>query len=101
MTRALRRNYLHMPNRLEVIVVAGINNVGAKDSAEDIINDMKKLKLELKEHSDKWRHNPPSYMSFSTIKCAPKLCSLTVPPVLQNLGLLLGSPHLALPTGIR
>ena len=80
MTRALRRNYLHMPNRLEVIVVAGINNVGAKDSAEDIINDMKKLKLELKEHSDKWRHNPPSYVSFSTIMHAPKFCSLTVPP---------------------
>ena len=59
MTRALRRNYLHMPNRLEVIVVAGINNVGAKDKSEDIINDMKKLKEELKEHSDKWHHNPP------------------------------------------
>ena len=30
MTRALQRNYLHMPNRLEVIVVAGINNIGGE-----------------------------------------------------------------------
>ena len=80
MTRALRRNYLHLPNRLEIIVVAGINNIGAKDTAENIINDMKDLKKELKEHSDKWHHNPPSYVSFSTIMYAPKFCSLTVPP---------------------
>ena len=80
MTRALRRNYLHLPNRLEIIVVAGINNIGAKDTAENIINDMKNLKNELKEHSDKWHHNPPSYVSFSTIMYAPKFCSLTVPP---------------------
>ena len=80
MTRALRRNYLHLPNRLEIIVVAGINNIGAKDTAENIINDMKNLKKELKEHSDKWHHNPPSYVSFSTIMYAPKFCSLTVPP---------------------
>ena len=75
MTRALRRNYLHTPNRFEVIVVAGINNVGAKDSAEDIIKDMKELKQVLKEHSDKWKHDPPSYVSFSTIVYAPKFCS--------------------------
>ena len=44
MTIALRRNYLHMPNRLEVIVVAGIKNIGSNDKAETIIEDMEALK---------------------------------------------------------
>ena len=77
---ALRRNYLHMPNRLEVIVVAGINNIGANNKAETIIEDMKALKKVLEHHSDQWRHDPPSFVSFSTLMFAPKFCSLTVPP---------------------
>ena len=80
MTIALRRNYLHMPNRLEVIVVAGINNIGANNKAETIIEDMKALKKVLEHHSDQWRHDPPSFVSFSTLMFAPKFCSLTVPP---------------------
>ena len=31
MTRALIKNYLHLPNRLKVIVIAAINNIGAGD----------------------------------------------------------------------
>ena len=80
MTIALRRNYLHMPNRLEVVVVAGINNIGANDKAEKIIEDMKALKKVLEHHSEKWQHDPPSFVSFSTLMFAPKFCSLTVPP---------------------
>ena len=80
MTIALRRNYLHLPNRLEIIVVAGINNIGANDKAENIIEDMKALKKVLEHHSEQWKHDPPSIVSFSTLMYAPKFCSLTVPP---------------------
>ena len=39
MTRALERNYLHLPNRFEVTVVAGINNIGAGEKAEHIMEE--------------------------------------------------------------
>ena len=44
MTTALKKNYLHMPNRVEVIVVAGINNIGAGEKAENIVKEMEELK---------------------------------------------------------
>ena len=80
MTRALRKNYLHMPNRLEIIVVVGINNIGAGHKAEQILEDMRELKAVLEEHSKKWAHEPVSYAAFCTVMYAPKFCSLHVPP---------------------
>ena len=80
MTRALQKNYLHLPNRLEIILVVGINNIGAGHKAEQIMEDMKELKAVLKEHSNKWHHSPASYAAFCTIMYAPKFCSLHVPP---------------------
>ena len=80
MTRALKKNYLHLPNRLEIILVVGINNIGAGHKAEQIMNDMKELKAVLHEHSIKWNHSPASYAAFCTIMYAPKFCSLHVPP---------------------
>ena len=44
MTRALIMNYLHMPNRMEVLVVAGIKNIWAWEKAEQILEEMKELK---------------------------------------------------------
>ena len=43
MTRALRRNYLHMPNRQELVIVAGINNIGAGIGAEQIMGEIRRL----------------------------------------------------------
>ena len=80
MTRALFMNYLHMPNRMEVLVVAGINNIGAGEKAEQILEEMKELKEVVRNHSTKWNHNPPSYAVFCTVILAPKFCSLYVPP---------------------
>ena len=80
MTRALKKNYLHLPNRLEIIVVAGINNIGAGHKAEQIFEDIKELKAVLREHSERWLHTPPSYAAFCTVMYAPKFCSLHVPP---------------------
>ena len=80
MTRALVKNYLHLPNRLEIVVIAGINNVGAGETAEEVIKEVEELKKVVRDHSIKWRHNPPSYAAVSTVMLAPKFCSLYVPP---------------------
>ena len=77
---ALKKNYLHLPNRLEIIIVAGINNIGAGHKAEQIVEDMRELKAELREHSSRWLHSPASYAAFCTVMYAPKFCSLHVPP---------------------
>ena len=79
-TRALIMNYMHMPNRMEVLVVAGINNIGAGEQAEQILEEMKELKSVVRNHSTKWSHNPPSYVVFCTMRLAPKFCTLYVPP---------------------
>ena len=80
MTRALERNYLHLPNRFEVMVVAGINNIGAGGKAKQIMGEILDLKKVLKVHSEKWRHTPPSLAVFCTVVYAPKFCSLSLPP---------------------
>ena len=80
MKRALEKNYLHMPNRMEIIVVAGLNNIGAGQKADTIIKDMREIRQMVKDHSDRWGHVPASYVTFCTIPLAPKFCSLQVPP---------------------
>ena len=80
MKRALEKNYLHMPNRMEIIVIAGLNNIGAGQKADTIIQDMRELRERVKEHSDRWGHVQASYVTFCTIPLAPKFCSLEVPP---------------------
>ena len=80
MTRALLKNYLHLPNRFEILVIAGINNIGAGEKAEAILREMQVLKEVVKDHSRKWNHTPPSYAAFCTVILPPKFCSLHVPP---------------------
>ena len=53
MTTALKKNYLHMPNHLEILVIAGINNIGVGEKADNILGEMEILKQVLKEHSTK------------------------------------------------
>ena len=78
-TTALIKNYLHMPNRVEIIVVAGINNIGAGDTAEQISRFMDVMKKVVQDHSCKWKHEPASYVSFCTVVLAPRYCSLHIP----------------------
>ena len=51
MTRALVKNYLHLPNRFEIIVIAGINNIGAGEKAEEVIKEVEELKRGVRDHS--------------------------------------------------
>ena len=85
MMRALVRNYLEdQPNRVEILVIAGISNIAAGENVEDIINDMKVLKRVVDDHSKQLGHSPPSYVSFCTVLLPPKFCSLNVPPSKPN-----------------
>ena len=93
LTRALERNYLYLSSRLEIIVVAGINNVGEGQASEDIVNEMKELKKTVVEHSAEHNHNPPSYVSFSTLFFPPKFCSLNVPSDAPDLKEWVPSPN--------
>ena len=79
MTRALIMLYLHHPERLEIILVAGLNNIGESQSADEIVDELKELKEAVQLHSETHSHNPPSVVSISTLMYTPKFCSLHVP----------------------
>ena len=79
LTRALVKNVLKYSNRLEIIVIAGINNVGKNDDVNSIVEEFRELKELVKDHSLKHKHDPPSYTSISTLILPPKYCSFNVP----------------------
>ena len=79
LTRALIMSYLRYPERLEIITVAGINNIGESQSSEDILEEIRELKEAVKAHSVLHGHSTPSIVSVSTILYAPKFCALDVP----------------------
>ena len=85
MTRALDKLYLDKPNRLEIIVVATINNIGDGQSADSIMEDIKYMKRLVAEHSELYKHDPPSWVSFATCLLPPKFTSFHVPPEAPNL----------------
>ena len=80
LTRALDRLYLSkLPNRLEIIAVCTINNIGDGQPPEEIVADMMKMKALVAEHSEIFQHEIPSFVSFATCIQPPKFCSFTVP----------------------
>ena len=79
LTRALMMLYLIHPERLEIIVVAGLNNIGDSQPVPNILDEIVELKQTVQAHTNKFRYNPPSVVSFSTLLYAPKFCSLDVP----------------------
>ena len=87
MTRVLDRMYLcDKPNRLEVILVCSINNIGDGQAPEDIIEEMKEMIDLVKEHSKLYHHEPPSTVSIATCIQPPKFCSFYLPPMATDLG---------------
>ena len=65
--------------RLEIIVVAGLNNVRDNQSAEDIMDEISELQQAVQAHTDMHDHAEPSIVSVSTLLYAPKFCFLDVP----------------------
>ena len=64
LTRALDKLYLRdKPNRLEIIAVCSINNIGDRQSPDQIISEMQEMKDLLSEHSRAYQHDP-SVVSF-------------------------------------
>eukprot|EP00092_Neocalanus_flemingeri_P019302 GFUD01020908.1.p1 GENE.GFUD01020908.1~~GFUD01020908.1.p1 ORF type:complete len:330 (+),score=86.68 GFUD01020908.1:460-1449(+) len=79
LTRALIMLYLKYPERLEIILIAGLNNVGEGQSPEEIIDEIWELKQAVQAHSQLHSHTEPGIVSVSTLLYAPKFCSLDVP----------------------
>ena len=79
LTRALMLLYLGNPERLELILVAGLNNVGDGQSVPDIMEEIEELKQAVVAHSTLYNHSIASVVSVSTVLYAPKFCSLDVP----------------------
>ena len=85
LTRALDQLYLDKPNRLEIIAVVAINNIGDGQSADSIMKDIRVMKRLVADHSKLYGHNPPSYVSFDTCLLPPKFTSFYVPKNVPNL----------------
>ena len=81
LTRALEMNILCHNYVLEIVVVAGINNVAEGQEASFIIEEFKDMKRAVHDHNLKFRKDGErkSYVSISTLCLPPKLCSFTVP----------------------
>ena len=79
LTRAMMKILLDHPNRLEIVVIAGINNIAKNDHPDIIIHEFKELKEIVQEHSEQHGHVPPSTVSISTLILPPKYCSFNVP----------------------
>ena len=77
--RALDKNILYMPNRVEIIVIGGLENIGDGEDPEQVLAEFSDLKTLVKEHSERKGHNPPSTVSISTLCLAPKYCSFGTP----------------------
>ena len=79
LTGALMMLYLVKPERLEIIVIAGLNNIGDGQPVPEILDEIHELRMSVQAHTNMYEHNPPSVVSFSTLLYAPKFCSLVVP----------------------
>ena len=79
LTRALLMLYLKHPERIEAVLIAGINNIGERQPVPDIIEELWEMKDTLRAHSELNGHRVPSVVSFSTVIYAPKYCSLDLP----------------------
>ena len=79
LTRALIMSYLGLPERLEIIVIAGLNNIGEGQAAEEIVEELRELKEVVKNHSVVNGHSEPGIVSISTLLYAPKFCALDNP----------------------
>ena len=79
LTLALQKNLLRNDYRFNIIVVAGINNIGEGQSASEIIAEFEKLKEVVANHSLQHKHDEPSIVSICTLSLPPKYCSLKLP----------------------
>ena len=79
LTKLIFKLYLKHPQRLEIVLVAGINNIGDGQPVSEIVEEIKELRESLQAHSTVYKHSMPSVLSISTVVYAPKFCSLEVP----------------------
>ena len=79
LTRALIKQYLQYPERLEIVLLAGLNNIGDSQPVPEILDEMCELRDVVKAHSDMNNHRESCIVSICTVFYAPKFCALDVP----------------------
>ena len=79
LTRALIMQFLKYPERLEIIVIVGLNNLGDSQPVPDILKELCELKQVVQAHSEVNNHMEASVVFISTVLYAPKLCALDLP----------------------
>ena len=85
LTRALIMLYLKKySERLDIIVIAGLNNIGDSQPVADIMEEFSEMKQVVQAHSTLHGHREQSCVSLSTVLYAPKFCSLDVPTNLKE-----------------
>ena len=81
LTRALKLNLLCNSYQLDIVVIAGINNVAEGQSSAAILEEFKDMKVAIQENNSKYRKRGDvlSKVSISTLCLPPKLCSFNIP----------------------
>ena len=80
LTKLIFKLYLlKHPQRLEIVQIAGINNLVDGQPVCEIVEEIKELRIFLQAHSTVYKYSMPSVLSISTVVYAPKFCSLEVP----------------------
>ena len=84
LARAIQQLFLNGDERIELIVIAGINNIMEGQTIDMIREEMINLNDLVTSHSELCGHSSPSKVSFSTVRLPPKVCSLDVHPNLTS-----------------
>ena len=79
LTRPLHIPYHIHPERLEMILIAGLNKIGDNHPAAEILEEIAELRTTVKVHSDIYKQQPRITVSASTLLYPPKFCFLVVP----------------------
>ena len=79
LTRAIMMLYLKHPQRLEILLIAGVNNIGDGQPVPGILEEIDELIQAVQTHSTFHNHTIPGVVSVSTVMYAPKYCSLDIP----------------------
>lgn len=77
----LKALYLAYPQRMDIVVACGLNNIGEGQAVPDIIDEVWELKNMVEAHSLSYKHQKKNTISFCTLLLPPKFCSLYVPHV--------------------
>ena len=70
------QQFLNGFERLEIILMAGVENIADGQTADEVMEEITDLKQAVQAHSTTCGFVPESVLSVCTVQLSPKLCSL-------------------------